>query len=380
MSGTSGPVGLRDAAAQHLVPITLDALRKARNRDASFPKAIGHNGQEALYDRGELAAWCATRPGPGGKRADAAPARPRTAVERARQHAARMPTATQRAAAAIAAGEGGRLAELWAAEEPAAAWRADVEPGAGLDCPECGGPRRWTGAHTVLLCPARHADGRARISPSPGAVERETAHAEARGRQRAGGSERGGTPAVSDADAAEAFADAYAYRQEFADALGQLGALAHLTPRSRGLLEWFRAEVSKTEAMPPEAALDRLGQLSEQLDGHRLERAGWYRRDVIAGDVIRAGLPDDDDQADEDDDQADQFAEGLGELRPETRPQHPPELVEYWARDAGQRGTVVVPPAPVPGYVPPDPHWRQKATPAERAYWDRITPPRAAIR
>jgi hypothetical protein len=58
----SRPVGLGDAVNQGLVPLTLDALRKARQRDPEFPPVRGQRGSEFLYDPAELAAWSRNRP------------------------------------------------------------------------------------------------------------------------------------------------------------------------------------------------------------------------------------------------------------------------------------------------------------------------------
>ncbi len=55
-------VGLGEAVNDGHVPLTLDALRKARTRDPEFPEARGQRGSEYLYDAAELAAWVRNRP------------------------------------------------------------------------------------------------------------------------------------------------------------------------------------------------------------------------------------------------------------------------------------------------------------------------------
>jgi hypothetical protein len=282
-------------------------------------------------------------------------------------------------------GEGARLAGLWADQAPAASWSHDVERDAGRDCPECGGPLRWAGAHTVQLCPARHADGKAHVMPSPGAVERETAHAATCEHARRAGESHASGPGATDSDSAETFADAFAYRHDMRDALDLLDRVPHLTKHSRGLVAWFRAEVAKTEGMTSEAALVRLDQLAGRLDGQELARDGLWRRAVIAGDVIRSGWAldvgdQDDDDYPEPDDQAD--ALDVGEpfaltSGGERRPAHLPELVDYWARydadQAAQAQAAALARVRAPAYTPPDPNWRAKATPAALTYWDAMT-------
>ncbi len=54
---------------------------------------------------------------------------------------------------------------------------------------------------------------------------------------------------------------------------------------------------------------------------------------------------------------------GCGASRDPARPERCPCGRANWHERPG---------TPVPGYVPPDPNWRAKATPAEREYWDRI--------
>lgn len=60
---TAPPIGLRQAVAEGIVPIGLEAIRKARTRDPEFPapRAEGDGGEQ-LYDRDELTAWARNRP------------------------------------------------------------------------------------------------------------------------------------------------------------------------------------------------------------------------------------------------------------------------------------------------------------------------------
>lgn len=57
------PIGLRQACADGVLPMSLEAARKARTRDPEFPapRAEGRGGEQ-LFDRGELAAWARNRP------------------------------------------------------------------------------------------------------------------------------------------------------------------------------------------------------------------------------------------------------------------------------------------------------------------------------
>lgn len=57
-------VGLSAAVRRRIVPepITLDVIRKARQRDPEFPASRGEVGGELLYDAGELATWARNRP------------------------------------------------------------------------------------------------------------------------------------------------------------------------------------------------------------------------------------------------------------------------------------------------------------------------------
>jgi hypothetical protein len=60
---TAPPIGLRQAVAEGVLPISLEAARKARTRDPEFPEHRGEgDGGEQLYDRDELAAWARNRP------------------------------------------------------------------------------------------------------------------------------------------------------------------------------------------------------------------------------------------------------------------------------------------------------------------------------
>lgn len=181
------------------------------------------------------------------------------------------------------------LAELWAAEAPAAAWRDDLESGAGRSCPDCGSPLYWAGAHTVQLCPAPHGEnGNARLFASPGAVEREREYAErrARLRQRPAGDSRPGPPGDSEAIALE---------RRKGQLIGQLDAVDgdHLAPDVRRVLAWFRHEVdTATDQDRLEALVDLFA------DAGIRTRRGWRR-----GSPVRLALDvgDDDDQYDDDD-------------------------------------------------------------------------------
>jgi hypothetical protein len=63
VAGTAAPIGLRQACGEGVLPISLDAARKARTRDPDFPahREIGDGGEQ-LYDRDELASWARNRP------------------------------------------------------------------------------------------------------------------------------------------------------------------------------------------------------------------------------------------------------------------------------------------------------------------------------
>ena len=71
VAGSREPVGLREAIASGVLPVPdgstaarwLEAVRKARQYDAEFPKARGQApGGEYRYDPDELAAWARNRP------------------------------------------------------------------------------------------------------------------------------------------------------------------------------------------------------------------------------------------------------------------------------------------------------------------------------
>ena len=71
VAGSREPIGLREAITSGVIPIpegstaarTLEAVRKARQYDAEFPKARGQAaGGEYRYDPDELAAWSRNRP------------------------------------------------------------------------------------------------------------------------------------------------------------------------------------------------------------------------------------------------------------------------------------------------------------------------------
>lgn len=65
-SSSAGPVviGLREASTdgEGLVPVTLAALRKARDRDPSFPAPVLVRGREKLYDPAAVRQWEENRP------------------------------------------------------------------------------------------------------------------------------------------------------------------------------------------------------------------------------------------------------------------------------------------------------------------------------
>jgi hypothetical protein len=71
IAGSREPIGLREAIASGVLPVSegstaarwLEAVRKARQYDAEFPKARGQApGGEYRYDPDELAAWARNRP------------------------------------------------------------------------------------------------------------------------------------------------------------------------------------------------------------------------------------------------------------------------------------------------------------------------------
>lgn len=55
-------VGLAEAVRSGLLPITLDAARKARQRDSDFPEPVRQDGSELLYDPADLRVWVRNRP------------------------------------------------------------------------------------------------------------------------------------------------------------------------------------------------------------------------------------------------------------------------------------------------------------------------------
>ncbi len=55
-------VGLAEACASGLLPMTLDAARKARTRGQGFPEHVTRDGQELLYDPADLRTWAGNRP------------------------------------------------------------------------------------------------------------------------------------------------------------------------------------------------------------------------------------------------------------------------------------------------------------------------------
>lgn len=269
----------------------------------------------------------------------------------------RVPVSARAAAArsdTAADSDAARLAALWAAELPAAEWRDDLEGTSGDECPDCGEPLQWAGAHTVLVCPARHDNGRARRFASPGAIERETQYALA---NAAPGRAAGPSAAEFErvAEDREVALDYLAgirerlrqvphgddWRQDAVRALHKLAKLEARYRAARSPAE-LEAVNDAAEALAAELAdvLKRADKLARQHT--RRERAGGLLR-------FRRGADDeyelDDDAGDYDDD-----AEALE------------------ARPAGR----------APAYVPPDPDWRRSLPPAAVAYYDRITPPGAA--
>jgi hypothetical protein len=63
VAGAAAPIGLRQAVADGIVPIGLEAVRKARTRDPEFPASCGTGPDGGLlYDPDELAAWARNRP------------------------------------------------------------------------------------------------------------------------------------------------------------------------------------------------------------------------------------------------------------------------------------------------------------------------------
>jgi hypothetical protein len=337
--------------------------------------------------------------------------------------AVRVPThaydAGPHAAPAADGGEAARLAALWADQASALPGRFDREGDTGRACPDCGGPLYWAGAHTVQLCPARHADGKAHLFASPGAVEREREHAARRAQlaQRADGDrEPASAGKLGDAEAIE-------LERRKGALIGQLDALDgdHLAPDVRRVLAWFRRQVDAAEG---EARLDALVELFAEAG---IRERGWRRRRLVL---------DADDQAEDGDypepggegGQADGAGRGSGQLAELARqlgvmPGQAPGRVaaplcepchgsgrqrlavkridpfghggqqgkdvcaghlaeygpgmqviaEYGACGLGAVAAARARAAPVPGYTPPDPNWRAKATPAEHAYWDAIT-------
>jgi Meiotically up-regulated gene 113 len=59
---SSDAVGLRLAVKSGILTISLSAVRRARADDIRFPKPIGAQGPEFLYDPAELTAWEVHRP------------------------------------------------------------------------------------------------------------------------------------------------------------------------------------------------------------------------------------------------------------------------------------------------------------------------------
>lgn len=259
------------------------------------------------------------------------------------RHVRRVPADRPRTEAAARAGapaagngEAGRLAALWAAERPAASWRDDLEGGAGDDCPDCGEPMQWAGAHTVLICPARHDDGRARRFASPGAIEREEQYA-----AELADAEQPDGP--SSAELARVSED----REVSLDCLARMREQLARIPRGddwredaiRGLHKLGKLE-KRCQAARSAAELadadDAAGELEGELDGvlrHADRLARQQARKERGGGFLR-------------------FRRGAdGEYEMDSEDDYP---------DADDGEGILAQAPAIPGYVPPDPAWRQR--------------------
>jgi hypothetical protein len=260
-------------------------------------------------------------------------------------------TAAAARAAAIAAddSDAARLAALWDAELPAAAWRDDFEGDSGDDCPDCGKPRQWAGAHTVLVCPAC-----GRRFASPGAIEREARYARANAAPgRAAGPSAAELERVAE-DRAVALDVLAGVRERLSmiprgddwrqDAVRGQHKLEQLEQRYKAARSAAELEAADDAA---EVLADELGDVLSRAD--KLARQQTRRGRIGSLLRFRRGA-DDEYELDDDGDYDDDGGEAL-----EARP-----------------------PGLALAYVPPDPGWRRNLPPEGVAYYDRITPPAAA--
>ncbi len=228
-------------------------------------------------------------------------ARPRTEAE------ARARTA------AATAGRGNGLAEAWAAEAPyVPAWQKISGP-AGPDCPQCGQPRQWTGAHTGLICLDRSHE-RPIWSVSPGAKARTAEHLAAIDKSAARRSAQLADP-EAERLAAETFA---AERAELLDDLDGLADALDVGGFPRGDAEYEPARragirYAGTARLYAERArkaetLDQLRRVDDDAGRFAASVEGWLDRiadlrDSLEGPpgrVIPGELTYDDDDQDDD--------------------------------------------------------------------------------
>jgi hypothetical protein len=183
-------------------------------------------------------------------------------------------------------GTAARLEALWAAEARAAAEL--FEPGdSGHDCPTCGEPRQWAGAHTVLVClECKQKDS------SPGAQAREADLAEARAERKARASavaSRG--PTDTDVLALER------RKGVMLEQLADYAERARLRPGDRRVIRQIEQWVEQADS---DARLDELiGML-----GGEVKRPGWFR--ASAAELVIGALEDDEGEYDEDEGEYDE--------------------------------------------------------------------------
>jgi len=207
----------------------------------------------------------------------------------------RVPADRPRTAAQAAATPdtaSGHLTALWEAEAPPSRWRDCLGDEAGKDCPACGTPMRWTGAHTAVVCASPEHE-RAQWSISPGAAGRVEAHAAALDRRANRSSAKVADPTAERAKRLEVDRAAIELAKRKGVMLRQLGALAdddRLDPESLPVIEWFRREAASATTE------DRLDDLADLLPESGIRRRHWWQGSPEA-------LYEYDDNPDPDDDQ-----------------------------------------------------------------------------
>jgi hypothetical protein len=219
-----------------------------------------------------------------------------TRAKRAADREARDAAGPLAQAAARGRGDGtaARLEALWAAEAEAehaggngrvrTRGGADqLEPGdSGHDCPACGGARRWTGAHTVLVCLACKSG-----DSSPGAQAREAdleqARAERKTRAEGAAVARPG-PTDTDVLALER------RKGVMLEQLAEYAESARLRPGDARVIGQIERWVEQAES---DARLDELIELL----GGEVKRPRWWQ--ASAAEQVIGALADDEDEYDE---------------------------------------------------------------------------------